>query len=194
MYYIYIFFCQLQKELFGGGEAGQPDGMTSRKMSNGSTGSPKLKWLKAFKSLKTSSPTTPPLSDKWVYFLSINTNFHHVHAAKKCRSFRRDGDGFHRAIPGTIYLLFICTLRYKSQKWKRIIFAFRVNLTLIVSCFSLLNFVSRRSVENSAVGIHSWDAQIGNFISQHRKEVKIIYSCITRSSISKDVLLKNNLL
>ncbi|KAL6430873.1 hypothetical protein ACFW04_006992 [Cataglyphis niger] len=33
-------------------------------MSNGSTGSPKLKWLKAFKSLKTSSPTTPPLSDK----------------------------------------------------------------------------------------------------------------------------------
>ncbi|XP_018058461.1 PREDICTED: uncharacterized protein LOC108693820 [Atta colombica] len=55
---------QAQKELFGGGEAGQPDGMTSRKMSNGSTGSPKLKWLKAFKSLKTSSPTTPPLSDK----------------------------------------------------------------------------------------------------------------------------------
>ncbi|XP_018344494.1 PREDICTED: uncharacterized protein LOC108749939 isoform X2 [Trachymyrmex septentrionalis] len=55
---------QAQKELFGGGEAGQPDGMTNRKMSNGSTGSPKLKWLKAFKSLKTSSPTTPPLSDK----------------------------------------------------------------------------------------------------------------------------------
>ncbi|XP_011066969.1 PREDICTED: uncharacterized protein LOC105153675 isoform X2 [Acromyrmex echinatior] len=55
---------QAQKELFGGGEVGQPDGMTSRKMSNGSTGSPKLKWLKAFKSLKTSSPTTPPLSDK----------------------------------------------------------------------------------------------------------------------------------
>ncbi|XP_014474584.1 PREDICTED: uncharacterized protein LOC106744384 isoform X2 [Dinoponera quadriceps] len=55
---------QAQKELFGGGEAGQPDGMASRKMSNGSTGSPKLKWLKAFKSLKTSSPTTPPLSDK----------------------------------------------------------------------------------------------------------------------------------
>ncbi|XP_020277891.1 uncharacterized protein LOC109851827 isoform X2 [Pseudomyrmex gracilis] len=55
---------QAQKELFGGGEAAQPDGVTSRKMSNGSTGSPKLKWLKAFKSLKTSSPTTPPLSDK----------------------------------------------------------------------------------------------------------------------------------
>ncbi|XP_071570104.1 uncharacterized protein Stacl isoform X2 [Temnothorax nylanderi] len=56
---------QAQKELFGGGEAGQPDGVTSRKMSNGSTGSPKLKWLKAFKSLKGSStPTTPPLSDK----------------------------------------------------------------------------------------------------------------------------------
>ncbi|XP_011864662.1 PREDICTED: uncharacterized protein LOC105560289 isoform X3 [Vollenhovia emeryi] len=55
---------QAQKELFGGGEAGQPDGVASRKMSNGSTGSPKLKWLKAFKSLKTSSPTTPPLSDK----------------------------------------------------------------------------------------------------------------------------------
>ncbi|KAL0106410.1 hypothetical protein PUN28_016261 [Cardiocondyla obscurior] len=55
---------QAQKELFGGGEASQPDGVTSRKMSNGSTGSPKLKWLKAFKSLKTSSPTTPPLSDK----------------------------------------------------------------------------------------------------------------------------------
>lgn len=170
--YIYNFFCQLQKELFGGGEAGQPDGMTSRKMSNGSTGSPKLKWLKAFKSLKTSSPTTPPLSDKWAtYFLSTNTNFHHVHAAKKRRqSFPRDGDGFlHRAIPGTIYLLSICTLWYKSRKWKRIIFAFRVNSTLIVSCFSLLNFVSRRSVENSAAGIHSWDAQIGNFISQHWK-------------------------
>lgn len=73
---------QSQKELFGGGEAG-PDGVTSRKMSNGSTGSPKLKWLKAFKSLKTSSPTTPPLSDKWAtYFLFTNTNFHHVHAAK----------------------------------------------------------------------------------------------------------------
>ncbi|XP_029179055.1 uncharacterized protein LOC114946623 isoform X2 [Nylanderia fulva] len=55
---------QAQKELFGGGEAGQPDGLASRKMSNGSTGSPKLKWLKAFKSLKTSTPTTPPLSDK----------------------------------------------------------------------------------------------------------------------------------
>ncbi|KAL6430871.1 hypothetical protein ACFW04_006992 [Cataglyphis niger] len=55
---------QAQKELFGGGEASQPDGLASRKMSNGSTGSPKLKWLKAFKSLKTSSPTTPPLSDK----------------------------------------------------------------------------------------------------------------------------------
>ncbi|XP_032684910.1 uncharacterized protein LOC116850570 isoform X5 [Odontomachus brunneus] len=55
---------QAQKELFGGGEAGQPDGVASRKMSNGSTGSPKLKWLKAFKSLKTSSPTTPPLSEK----------------------------------------------------------------------------------------------------------------------------------
>ncbi|XP_012226309.1 uncharacterized protein Stacl isoform X2 [Linepithema humile] len=55
---------QAKKELFGGGEAGQPDGVASRKMSNGSTGSPKLKWLKAFKSLKTSSPTTPPLSDK----------------------------------------------------------------------------------------------------------------------------------
>ncbi|XP_014474577.1 PREDICTED: uncharacterized protein LOC106744384 isoform X1 [Dinoponera quadriceps] len=58
---------QAQKELFGGGEAGQPDGMASRKMSNGSTGSPKLKWLKAFKSLKTSSPTTPPLSDKYCF-------------------------------------------------------------------------------------------------------------------------------
>ncbi|XP_011864661.1 PREDICTED: uncharacterized protein LOC105560289 isoform X2 [Vollenhovia emeryi] len=58
---------QAQKELFGGGEAGQPDGVASRKMSNGSTGSPKLKWLKAFKSLKTSSPTTPPLSDKYCF-------------------------------------------------------------------------------------------------------------------------------
>ncbi|XP_036149469.1 uncharacterized protein LOC105831722 isoform X2 [Monomorium pharaonis] len=57
---------QAQKELFGGGDVGQPDGgVASRKMSNGSTqGSPKLKWLKAFKSLKTSSPTTPPLTDK----------------------------------------------------------------------------------------------------------------------------------
>ncbi|XP_014605869.1 PREDICTED: uncharacterized protein LOC106787752 [Polistes canadensis] len=55
---------QAQKELFGGGEAGQPDGMSSRKMSNGSTGSTKHKWLKAFKSLKTSSPTTSPPADK----------------------------------------------------------------------------------------------------------------------------------
>ncbi|XP_046817811.1 uncharacterized protein LOC124423745 isoform X1 [Vespa crabro] len=55
---------QAQKELFGGGEAGQPDGMSSRKMSNGSTGSTKHKWLKAFKSLKTSSPTTSPPTDK----------------------------------------------------------------------------------------------------------------------------------
>ncbi|KAK2585390.1 hypothetical protein KPH14_010065 [Odynerus spinipes] len=55
---------QAQKELFGGGEAGQPDGMGGRKMSNGSTGSTKHKWLKAFKSLKTSSPTTSPPADK----------------------------------------------------------------------------------------------------------------------------------
>ncbi|XP_078041095.1 SH3 and cysteine-rich domain-containing protein isoform X2 [Augochlora pura] len=55
---------QAQKELFGSGEAGQPDGVSSRKMSNGSTGSTKHKWLKAFKSLKTSSPTTPPSTDK----------------------------------------------------------------------------------------------------------------------------------
>ncbi|KAK1123570.1 hypothetical protein K0M31_008272 [Melipona bicolor] len=53
-----------QKELFGAGETGQPDGVSSRKMSNGSTGSTKHKWLKAFKSLKTSSPTTPPSADK----------------------------------------------------------------------------------------------------------------------------------
>ncbi|XP_012252079.2 uncharacterized protein LOC105683778 isoform X2 [Athalia rosae] len=52
---------QAQKELFGGGEAGPPDGMNDRKMSNGSTGSTKHKWLKAFKSLKTSSPTTTPV-------------------------------------------------------------------------------------------------------------------------------------
>ncbi|XP_076288860.1 SH3 and cysteine-rich domain-containing protein isoform X2 [Lasioglossum baleicum] len=55
---------QAQKELFGSGEAGQPDGVSSRKMSNGSTGSTKHKWLKAFKSLKTSSPPTPPPTDK----------------------------------------------------------------------------------------------------------------------------------
>ncbi|KAK0176314.1 hypothetical protein PV328_000461 [Microctonus aethiopoides] len=52
------------KELFGASDVGPPDGMGNRKMSNGSTGSTKHKWLKAFKSLKTSSPTTPPTSDK----------------------------------------------------------------------------------------------------------------------------------
>ncbi|OXU27074.1 hypothetical protein TSAR_014471 [Trichomalopsis sarcophagae] len=54
-----------QKELFGGGaEAAQPDGTGNRKMSNGSTGSnTKHKWLKAFKSLKT-TPTTPPPNEK----------------------------------------------------------------------------------------------------------------------------------
>ncbi|XP_076180388.1 SH3 and cysteine-rich domain-containing protein isoform X2 [Ptiloglossa arizonensis] len=61
---LYLAAVQAQKELFGGGEAGQPDGVSSRKMSNGSTGSTKHKWLKAFKSLKTSSPTTPPSADK----------------------------------------------------------------------------------------------------------------------------------
>ncbi|XP_003702552.1 SH3 and cysteine-rich domain-containing protein isoform X1 [Megachile rotundata] len=61
---LYLAAVQAQKELFGGGEAGQPDGVSSRKMSNGSTGSTKHKWLKAFKSLKTSSPTTPPTTDK----------------------------------------------------------------------------------------------------------------------------------
>ncbi|XP_034185606.1 SH3 and cysteine-rich domain-containing protein isoform X2 [Osmia lignaria lignaria] len=61
---LYLAAVQAQKELFGGGEAGQPDGVSSRKMSNGSTGSTKHKWLKAFKSLKTSSPTTPPSTDK----------------------------------------------------------------------------------------------------------------------------------
>ncbi|KAK9297615.1 hypothetical protein QLX08_008757 [Tetragonisca angustula] len=61
---LYIAAVQAQKELFGAGETGQPDGVSSRKMSNGSTGSTKHKWLKAFKSLKTSSPTTPPSTDK----------------------------------------------------------------------------------------------------------------------------------
>ncbi|CAK9827102.1 Proto-oncogene vav [Anthophora retusa] len=61
---LYLAAVQAQKELFGAGEAGQPDGVSSRKMSNGSTGSTKHKWLKAFKSLKTSSPTTPPTADK----------------------------------------------------------------------------------------------------------------------------------
>ncbi|XP_017755878.1 PREDICTED: uncharacterized protein LOC108547742 isoform X2 [Eufriesea mexicana] len=61
---LYLAAVQAQKELFGAGEAGQPDGVSSRKMSNGSTGSTKHKWLKAFKSLKTSSPTTPPSADK----------------------------------------------------------------------------------------------------------------------------------
>lgn len=41
-------------------------------MSNGSTGSTKHKWLKAFKSLKTSSPTTPPSADKSVTFHNGN--------------------------------------------------------------------------------------------------------------------------
>ncbi|XP_046478940.1 uncharacterized protein Stacl isoform X2 [Neodiprion pinetum] len=52
---------QAQKELFGGSEAGPQDGMNDRKMSNGSTGSTKHKWLKAFKSLKTSSPAASPV-------------------------------------------------------------------------------------------------------------------------------------
>ncbi|XP_058794717.1 uncharacterized protein LOC131666226 isoform X2 [Phymastichus coffea] len=57
-----------QKELFGGGSAGaeaaMPDGIGNRKLSNGSTGSnTKHKWLKAFKSLKT-TPTTPPPNEK----------------------------------------------------------------------------------------------------------------------------------
>ncbi|XP_046743535.1 uncharacterized protein LOC124409754 isoform X3 [Diprion similis] len=52
---------QAQKELFGGGEAGPQDGMNDRKMSNGSTGSTKHKWLKAFKSLKSSSPAASPV-------------------------------------------------------------------------------------------------------------------------------------
>lgn len=58
----------LQKELFGGGaESAQPDGLGNRKMSNGSTGSnTKHKWLKAFKSLKT-TPTTPPPNEKLVF-------------------------------------------------------------------------------------------------------------------------------
>ncbi|XP_076758271.1 SH3 and cysteine-rich domain-containing protein isoform X2 [Xylocopa sonorina] len=61
---LYLAAVQAQKELFGAGESGQSDGVSSRKMSNGSTGSTKHKWLKAFKSLKTSSPTTPPSADK----------------------------------------------------------------------------------------------------------------------------------
>ncbi|XP_076684180.1 SH3 and cysteine-rich domain-containing protein isoform X2 [Andrena cerasifolii] len=61
---LYLAAVLAQKELFGGGEAGQPDGVSGRKMSNGSTGSTKHKWLKAFKSLKTSSPPTPPSGDK----------------------------------------------------------------------------------------------------------------------------------
>lgn len=65
---------QAQKELFGGGEAGQPDGMSSRKMSNGSTGSTKHKWLKALKSLKTSSPSTsPPDKGKQAMYHAVST-------------------------------------------------------------------------------------------------------------------------
>ncbi|XP_053595742.1 uncharacterized protein LOC103580151 isoform X1 [Microplitis demolitor] len=62
--HLHLAAVQAQKELFGAGDVGPPDGMSNRKMSNGSTGSTKHKWLKAFKSLKTSSPTTPPTSDK----------------------------------------------------------------------------------------------------------------------------------
>lgn len=111
-----------QKELFGGGEAGQPDGVTNRKMSNGSTGSPKLKWLKAFKSLKTSSPTTPPLADKWAtYFLFTNTNFHHVHAAKNADKIP-DATNIVFYIgrqPGTIFAVYMYPPKYKSPGNKR---------------------------------------------------------------------------
>ncbi|KAK0167188.1 hypothetical protein PV327_004619 [Microctonus hyperodae] len=62
--HLHLAAVQAQKELFGASDVGPPDGMGNRKMSNGSTGSTKHKWLKAFKSLKTSSPTTPPTSDK----------------------------------------------------------------------------------------------------------------------------------
>ncbi|XP_023245470.1 uncharacterized protein LOC106637385 [Copidosoma floridanum] len=56
---------QAQKELFGGGaDAAQPDSTGNRKMSNGSTGSnTKHKWLKAFKSLKT-TPAAPLPTEK----------------------------------------------------------------------------------------------------------------------------------
>ncbi|XP_066601677.1 uncharacterized protein Stacl isoform X2 [Prorops nasuta] len=63
--HLHLAAVQAQKELFGGSETNQPDGVASRKMSNGSAGSPKHKWLKAFKSLKTtSSPNTPPVAEK----------------------------------------------------------------------------------------------------------------------------------
>ncbi|XP_011297820.1 uncharacterized protein Stacl isoform X3 [Fopius arisanus] len=56
---------QAQKELFGASDMGPLDGINNRKMSNGSTGSnTKHKWLKAFKSLKTSSPTGTSAGDK----------------------------------------------------------------------------------------------------------------------------------
>ncbi|XP_034941767.1 uncharacterized protein [Chelonus insularis] len=62
--HLHLAAVQAQKELFGAGDVGPAEGVSNRKLSNGSTGSTKHKWLKAFKSLKTSSPTTPPTSDK----------------------------------------------------------------------------------------------------------------------------------
>lgn len=58
-----VFLCLLlQKELFASKDGGGAEGR-ERKMSNSSGGSMKTKWMKAFKSLKTSEPT----SGKWVF-------------------------------------------------------------------------------------------------------------------------------
>ncbi|KAJ8666965.1 hypothetical protein QAD02_008627 [Eretmocerus hayati] len=65
----------LQKELFGGApESAQPDGIGNRKMSNGSTGSTKHKWLKAFKSLKpTPSAAAPNEKGKQAMYHAVSS-------------------------------------------------------------------------------------------------------------------------
>ncbi|XP_015123594.1 uncharacterized protein LOC107045752 isoform X2 [Diachasma alloeum] len=72
--HLHLAAVQAQKELFGTSDIGPLDGINNRKMSNGSTGSnTKHKWLKAFKSLKTSSPTTTGDKSKQTMYHAVST-------------------------------------------------------------------------------------------------------------------------
>ncbi|XP_063979363.1 uncharacterized protein Stacl isoform X6 [Diachasmimorpha longicaudata] len=72
--HLHLASVQAQKELFGTSDIGPLDGINNRKMSNGSTGSnTKHKWLKAFKSLKTSSPTTTGDKGKQTMYHAVST-------------------------------------------------------------------------------------------------------------------------
>lgn len=161
-------------------------------MSNGSTGSPKLKWLKAFKSLKTSSPTTPPLSDKWAtYFLSTKYQFPPRACREKRRqSFRRDGDGFlHRATPGTIFSLYMySSIQVPEMKEDHFCFSSKFGIDCLIRVSLCWTLFRDAQVENSAAGCIRG---IRKFEITSKREIK---TCGKHENVKLDIPLRREVL